>query len=239
MHAHSISLHKKIVGGRRWGGDLIDKVISGQSLRHRIIDGGVTMSTLDLESAERHFGISFADKEAFDTGWWRSPLNRKLEYLGDAVLELAVREYLHTHLSNIPTSGRSQLCAKLVSNDHLRSVSKPFSPDMFEVIIGALFVEQGFAVAQTFITRTVLVRIEEVRKPIWNPLFTLAERVQEFSHATLEYRGLGRSGKGEERVFVAGVFIDKELVAKGQGFTKLDARKDAAQSALVIKGWEK
>jgi ribonuclease-3 len=188
--------------------------------------------------------------------------NERLEFLGDAVLELASTHFLFekfpTHTEGDLTAFRAALvnavtCAeianKLGMNDYLL-LSKGESKDQgrargvllanaFEALIGAIYLDQGYDAARAFIAEHLFPKIDEiVKKKLWRDAkSTLQERVQDAEGVTPHYAVLSESGPDHDKQFVVGVYASKNMLAQGTGKSKQEAEQAAAQAALEAKGW--
>jgi len=188
--------------------------------------------------------------------------NERLEFLGDAVLELVVTEYLFQKYPQKPegelTSWRAALVnAKMLSeiaqnlgfNDFLllsrgeaKEVGKArqyILANTFEAFIGGLYLDLGYKACQKFIKREV---IKELPRIIQSRLFKDAkslfqEKAQEIVGITPTYKVLKEWGPDHAKHFVIGVFLKEELVAEGEGSSKQEAEEEAAKKALEIKRW--
>lgn len=193
---------------------------------------------------------------------YEHPHNERLEFLGDAVLELAVTEFLFTKFPQKPEGELTNLRAALVNGEMLGTIGKEIALDGFllmsrgeakdtgrarnylvanamEAVIGALYRDQGYQAAEDFIARNIFTRLEKV---IAEGLYTDAkshfqEKAQEHTGITPNYRILKESGPDHDRSFTAGVYIEDELIAEGNGNSKQEAQREAAKNALEVKGW--
>lgn len=227
----------------------------------------------DLVTLERILGFVFNNKVHLLTAiTHRSYLNEhreaeqdhneRLEFLGDAVLELVVTDFLFHKYPDKPegelTAIRSALVntisladasTKLGVNDYLL-MSKGESKDIgrarqyilanaFEAFIGALYVDQGYSVAQRFIAEQLFPKTEEiVEKKLWQDAKSrFQELAQEHSSLTPTYNTLAQEGPDHDRVFTVGVFLGKEKIGEGKGRAKQEAEQEAALSAIKQKGW--
>lgn len=188
--------------------------------------------------------------------------NERLEFLGDAVMELIVTEYLYKHYPNEPegqmTSWRaalvntkmiSSVAARLNFNDYLL-LSKGEAKEMgksrqyilantFEAFIGALYLDQGYEQSRAFISKYLLTELPVIIK---QQLYKDAksyfqELAQEKTKITPSYKVISESGPDHAKHFVVGVYLDGELVATGNGLSKQEAEEDTAKNALIAKGW--
>ncbi|MBI5457437.1 ribonuclease III [Candidatus Kaiserbacteria bacterium] len=227
----------------------------------------------DLAAFEAKLGYSFQDKRLLETAFThRSYLNEnkaagrehneRLEFLGDAVLELVVTEFLYAKYPDKPegdlTSFRAALvntvsiadaATKLSMNDYLllsRGESKDTGrarmiilANAFEALIGALYLDSGYETAKKFIADQLFHKTEEVvEKRLWQDAKSrLQELAQEKNGITPTYQVMSQSGPDHDRTFVVGAFIGQEKVATGEGRSKQEAEQDAAQKALTAKGW--
>lgn len=227
----------------------------------------------DLIALERILGFVFHDKKNLLTAiTHRSYLNEhkdalqehneRLEFLGDAVLELIVTDFLFHKYPEKPegelTAIRSALVntisladasTKLGVNDYLL-MSKGEAKDTgrarlyilanaFEAFIGALYVDQGYDIAQKFVAGELFPKTEEiVEKKLWqDPKSRFQELAQEHSNLTPTYNTLGQEGPDHDRVFTVGVFLGKEKIGEGKGRAKQEAEQEAALAAIHAKNW--
>jgi ribonuclease-3 len=188
--------------------------------------------------------------------------NERLEFLGDAVLELIATHFLYekfpTHNEGELTAFRAALvnavtCAevatKLGMNDYLllsRGESKDngrargiLLANAFEALIGAIYLDQGYETTQAFIAEHLFPKINEIiQKKLWRDAkSTLQEKVQEHQGATPYYAVIRESGPDHDKEFVVGVYAKDALLAQGGGKSKQEAEQAAARNALDSKGW--
>lgn len=188
--------------------------------------------------------------------------NERLEFLGDAVLELAVTEYLYDNYPN-PEGELTNWRASLVNGDSLAEVGKNLGIEEFilmsrgesrdknskarmyilanamEAIIGAIYLEHGFSSAKKFILKNIVVKLEDIikKKLYIDPKSNFQEKAQEKEGVTPSYKMISSQGPDHAKVFKVGVYLDKELVATGEGSSKQEAQIQAAQNALVKRKW--
>ncbi len=190
--------------------------------------------------------------------------NERLEFLGDAVLELVVTEYLYLNYPEKTegelTSWRASLvnsnilgevAGKLDFNDFILLSSgeekqkgkarKYILANAFESFIGALYLDQGKEACAIFIEENLIPELEIVlREKLYKSAKTkLQERAQEEISVTPAYNLIEETGPDHKKAFEIGVYLDDNLLAKGKGFSKQEAEEDAAQKALETKGWNK
>ncbi len=188
--------------------------------------------------------------------------NERLEFLGDAVLELIATDYL---FSAYPDKAEGELTAIrsaivntqslsgsadiLNLNDYLL-LSKGEAKDTgrargyilantFEAVIGALYVDQGYDAAKTFVENHLLIKVDDiVANKLWlDSKSYFQEKAQEFYNTTPHYEKMSEEGPDHDKVFTMGLFIGRELVARAQGASKQDAEQVAARKGLEVKGW--
>jgi len=188
--------------------------------------------------------------------------NERLEYLGDAVLELVTTHFLFKKFpeenEGILTSYRSaivdttsllEVAEKLQVNDFLQ-LSKGEAKDtgrarafiiadVVEAIIGAIYLDQGYEMAQKFIADNFLCKIDEVvEKSLWQDAKSnFQEKAQEIVKVTPEYKVLEEVGPDHNKRFKIGVFLNNKIMAEGEGVSKQEAEQLAAKNALKAKQW--
>jgi ribonuclease-3 len=188
--------------------------------------------------------------------------NERLEFLGDAVLELIVTNFLYRKYPNY-TEGEltalrsalvnaiiiSEVALKIGMNDFLL-LSKGESKDTgkarqyilantYEAYVGAVYLDQGYELANQFVTKSLLPYTEEiVAKKLWRDAKSLVqEKAQEFVNFTPAYKVLSESGPDHDKHFTIGIFFGPDLIAEGKGKSKQEAEQKAAEAALKTKNW--
>ncbi|MBP1991373.1 ribonuclease III [Paenibacillus eucommiae] len=183
--------------------------------------------------------------------------NERLEFLGDAVLELTVSEFLYFTYPNRSEGELTKLRASIVCEPSLVTFAENldfgayvflgkgeeltggrFRPallaDVFESFIGALYLDQGLEVVKTFLNRYVFVQISSEGKLLIHDYKTqLQEHTQQNNLGVIEYRIVDERGPAHEREFIAEVFIEDQLLGKGTGRSKKEAEQQAASEALA------
>ncbi len=183
--------------------------------------------------------------------------NERLEFLGDAVLELVVTEYLFANFKEpegVLTNWRSALvrtesisaaAAKLgfepllrLSRGEKRGTERARAQilaNCFEAVIGSLYLDQGYAAAKKFITDNLLVTFKEIlASGSWmDPKSHLQELVQSHEGFTPIYKVLSEEGPDHDKIFTVGVFVDGKLNGQGIGPSKQAAQQSAAEAALA------
>jgi ribonuclease III len=228
---------------------------------------------LDFSKFEEIAGIIFKDKnllrEAFthrsylnENRNFEYSHNERLEFLGDAVLELVVTEYLY---EKYPDNNEGELTAyraslvnavilsevaqKISVNDFLL-LSKGESKDTgkarqyilanaMESIIGATYLDQGYEAAKYFIAKNLFYLIEKiVEEKTWiDAKSKFQEKAQEKESLTPMYKSLKEEGPDHDKEFTIGVYLDETLIAEGSGKSKQEAEQEAAKKALEVKKW--
>jgi ribonuclease-3 len=189
--------------------------------------------------------------------------NERMEFLGDAVLELVITEELFNDFLNPEgelTNWRSALVnAKILAGvayeiglepylllshgeekDSSTKARDAIMANLMEALIGAIYLDQGYEVSKKFITKWVWSKLDDILE---NALYTDAksrfqEAAQEKVGLTPGYKVITESGPDHEKTFKIGVYLDKELVATGIGNSKQEAQTDAAEAGLKVKGWK-
>lgn len=188
--------------------------------------------------------------------------NERLEFLGDAVLELVVTEYLYGNYPN-PEGELTSWRAALVNGENLAKIAKKLGVEEFlmmskgeakdkgrarqyllansmEAIIGAIYLDQGYGKAKEFISKNIIVSLDEVLKEklYMDPKSFFQEKAQEVEKITPSYRVLKEWGPDHDKHFIVGVFLNDEKAAEGEGSSKQEAQREAAKNGLKAKGWD-
>jgi len=232
------------------------------------------LNHMDFDTFEEKAGVKFKNrallKQAFthrsyinenrDSGLEH---NERLEFLGDAILELVITDYLYHKREDSDegelTSLRSALvnadtCAKVATklevNDYLL-LSKGESKDVgrarlyilanaLEAIIGAIYIDQGYDKAKEFILTHVAPIMEEILSGgSWiDPKSLFQEKAQEFIGETPVYKTIRESGPDHDKHFTVAVTVSAKTYGEGEGKSKQDAEQAAARNALDKQGWK-
>lgn len=183
--------------------------------------------------------------------------NERLEFLGDAVLELATSEFLYQKFPLIPEGQLTAYRAALVKTTSLAEAANRLEfgtalklskgeeisggrhnlsllADTFEAVTGAIYLDQGYQAAVTFLNQHIFTQIDNVIKHNLHKDFksSLQESVQAQGHASPEYTVIEESGPDHAKIFVIGVSVDGKALATGTGHSKQEAQQDAAKHAL-------
>jgi ribonuclease-3 len=218
--------------------------------------------------AKDQLGVEFNDLDLLITAFTHrsyvnehkksvSAHNERLEFLGDAVLELVVTEYLysnHDDPEGILTNWRSALvrtesigaaAAKYGFEPLLRlsrgekhgtqRAREQILANSFEAVVGALYLDQGYEVSKAFITKTILATFNGILESgSWmDPKSHLQEVVQSRQGFTPVYKVLEETGPDHDKIFTVGVFVDGKLYGQGTGPSKQAGQQKAAEAALT------
>ncbi|MDR1970043.1 MAG: ribonuclease III [Candidatus Nomurabacteria bacterium] len=183
--------------------------------------------------------------------------NERLEFLGDAVLEMATTEFLFTNFEQpegILTSWRSALVrtesiAAAGANLNYESLIRMsrgekqgseaarlhIVANAFEALIGAIYLDQGYAAAKDFINKHILHQVDDIlASGSWrDPKSHLQEISQRVDSETPDYRVLDEEGPDHEKKFTVGVFVRGKEIGRGDGSSKQVAQQNAARKALL------
>lgn len=227
----------------------------------------------DLTKLEQNIGVKFKDQDILTQATvhrsyinehpeFKLDHNERLEFLGDAVLELIVTEYLYSHYPN-PEGELTNWRASLVNGSNLAKIAKNLNLDSYlmmskgeskdrdskarqyimanalEAIIGAIYLDQGLRTAKKFISNNILSDLKEIiaKKLYIDAKSHFQEQAQEKLGVTPVYKILESSGPDHAKVFKIGVYLEKELIATGTGTSKQEAQTEAAKKALKNKNW--
>lgn len=227
----------------------------------------------DFSLFEKTIGNAFKDKKILEQAFiHRSYINEnprlglshneRLEFLGDAVLELIVTDYLYGTYPDKDegdlTAYRSALVNAIVigevasalgMNDFLL-LSKGEAKDTgrarqtilantYEAFLGALYLDQGYVACKGFVLNTLIPKLETILKEkTWkDPKSRVQEEAQERIGVTPSYRLISESGPDHDKYFTIAIYFGHEKIAEGKGRSKQEAQQDAAALALEAKGW--
>ncbi len=231
------------------------------------------MST-DFNNFEKRIGITFLHKELLRTAFThRSYLNEnrrsgmehneRLEFLGDAVLELIVTEYLYAKYPDKTEGDLTSYRSALVNANTLSGVAEGLGmndclllsrgeakdtgrarqvilANTIEAFLGALYLDQGYEAAKRFVSANLFSLTDEiVRTRIWlDAKSHFQEKAQEIVGVTPSYETVKETGPDHDKHFTVAVFLARERVAEGEGKSKQEAEQQAAKAGLEAKGWE-
>lgn len=228
---------------------------------------------IDFTQFEKDVDIIFNDKKLLEQAFIhrsyinensgsRLSHNERLEFLGDAVLELAVTNYLYLKYPKCDegelTAYRSALVNAviigevagtlgmnnylLLSKGEAKDTGKARSyilANTYEAYVGAVYLDQGYGVAEEFIARTLFGKIDMiVAKKLWRDAKSLVqEKSQEYVGVTPSYKVVNESGPDHDKHFTIAIFFGDDRIAEGKGKSKQEAEQAAARNALETKGW--
>ncbi len=188
--------------------------------------------------------------------------NERLEFLGDAVLELIVTEHLYKNYAN-PEGDLTNWRAALVNAKTLAGISRDLQFEEYlllskgeardkdskarmyilanaiEAIIGAIYLDAGMKAAEAFIQKHILSHLKHILELelYVDAKSKFQETAQEMLGVTPTYKVLEEKGPDHNKEFTVGVFLDKEMIAVGRGSSKQEAQVAAAEAGLEAKGW--
>lgn len=225
---------------------------------------------MDLPHLENKLGVKFKNIDLLSEALthrsylnenpkWPLPHNERLEFLGDAVLELAVTEILFNHYPSSPEGELTAIRSALVNYQMLANIAKNIElgdyiflsrgeikdagkarevilANAFEAVLGAIYLDTNYEIAKNIIEKIVMVRLDEViEKKLYNdPKSLLQEIIQEKLKTTPTYSVLSEKGPDHAKIFKVGVFFNGDLIAEGEGSSKQEAEVEAAKEALRV-----
>ncbi|OHB14515.1 MAG: ribonuclease III [Candidatus Zambryskibacteria bacterium RIFCSPLOWO2_12_FULL_45_14] len=229
---------------------------------------------MNFEKFEKSAGVVFKDKSLLKQAFThRSYINEnrtlniehneRMEFLGDAVLELVVTDFLYKRFHDSDEGDMTSLRSALVNADTCSQVAQTLGANEFlllskgeakdtgrarqyilantlEAVIGAIYLDQGYEIAKNFILTHITPLTEEIIKGgAWiDSKSLLQEKVQEHVGITPVYKSARESGPDHDKHFVVRVYVGNEIYGEGEGKSKQDAEQEAARSALESKGWK-
>ena len=231
------------------------------------------MKNLDLPGLEEKLGVEFKDKKFLQEAVthrsylnenrnYQLPHNERMEFLGDAVLELSVTKYLFNNYPN-PEGELTNWRAALVNGEMLSRIAQELKieghilmsrreqkdtgkardyilANAMEAIIGAIYLDQGFDKADEFVVKNITAKLPEIleKGSYLDPKSYFQEKAQEETQITPHYEVLKEWGPDHDKKFVAGVFLGSEKIAEGEGDSKQEAQRNAAENGLKAKNWK-
>lgn len=228
----------------------------------------------EISKLEKSLGVKFTNKDLITQAVvHRSYLNEhpdfklehneRLEFLGDAVLELIVTDHLYRTYPN-PEGELTNWRASLVNAIMLAGIAKDLGIEEFlylskgetadinskarlyilanamEAVIGAIYMDKGYEESRKFVHDKVITKLPEIleKKLYQDPKSRFQEIAQDQVGVTPTYKVLEESGPDHAKHFVIGVFLKKDMIAKGEGTSKQEAQVAAAEQGLKAKNWE-
>ena len=225
----------------------------------------------DFLKFEKKLGIDFVDHKLLQKAFThRSYINEnpgakehneRLEFLGDAVLELVVTDYLFKNYAE-PEGDLTSWRAALVNSEMLSAVSSDLGlgdylllsrgeekdlgrardyilANAFEALLGAIYIDRGMKVAKSFVENNILDKLDMVlEKGLYkDSKSSFQEKAQEKVNITPHYKVLDEWGPDHKKEFKVGVYLGNDLISEAEGVSKVSAEKEAAKKALEIKKW--
>ncbi|KND49869.1 MAG: ribonuclease III [Parcubacteria bacterium C7867-003] len=227
----------------------------------------------DIKEFQKSIGISFKDVGLLTQAFvHRSYINEnkqsglshneRLEFLGDAVLELVITDFLYKKYTDKAEGELTAYRSALVNADTCAGIatklgmgqylllSKGESKDTgrarqyilanaLEALIGAIYLDQGLEKAHEFIEKNFTLILEKIisERGHVDSKSLFQEKAQEFDGITPAYKTIKESGPDHEKKFTVGVYLGKDLLATGEGESKQDAEQNAARGALEKRNW--
>jgi ribonuclease-3 len=224
---------------------------------------------MDLAALESKIKIQFKDRELLQSAMthrsylnenrrWPMPHNERLEFLGDAVLELITTEYLYRNYPN-PEGELTNLRSALVNYKMLSEIASELELDKYillskgeakdtgrarqvilanaiEALIGAVYLDSGFETSRMFINEFVINHLAAIVNDgkILDPKSKFQELTQEKVGVTPHYKVLAEWGPDHNKNFEVGVFVNERQIAKGVGSSKQEAEIAAAENGLKV-----
>lgn len=227
----------------------------------------------EFNELEKALNISFVNKDLLKQAFLhRSYLNEhaglgmmhneRLEFLGDAVLELVVTDYLYKEYSQKPEGELTAYRASLVNTNAISDAAKRLGfedylllskgeskdtgkarayilANTFEAFTGALYLDQGYEPSRKFIEAHLLPELKNIiTHGLWRDAKSFVqEKSQETESITPSYKVLHDTGPDHDKIFTVGIYFRDQKIAEGKGSSKQEAETEAARKALEVKGW--
>ena len=227
---------------------------------------------MTIDELEKKIGIEFKDHNLIETVFvHRSYLNEhrslnlehneRLEFLGDAVLELCATEYLFRTFPDKAEGEMTNWRSALVKGESLSAESKRLGindllktsrgeskntgkardlllANAFEALIGAIYLDQGYDQAAGFVEANVLYKLPEILKEglYYDPKSKFQEMSQEMLGITPTYELISESGPDHAKTFITGAYLGNEKVGEGSGASKQRSQSEAAKD--VLEHWD-
>ncbi len=231
-----------------------------------------TAKIKNIAQLEETIGLEFTDKDLLTLAFVHKSFinehtgekgyNERLEFLGDAVLELAVTQFLYHHYPEQPEGQLTNWRSALVKGKNLAKVSKALGLGQYlllsrgedlsggrekeyilantcEALIGAIFLDKGFEVANQFILKHIVQMLDDIIAKGLNvdAKSRVQELAQEKFNLTPTYELISEDGPDHDKKFIMGIHFGKKLAGQGEGSSKQDAEQAAAKDAMVKEGW--
>lgn len=227
----------------------------------------------DFSKFEEKIGISFADKDLLKQAFTHRSFinenqgvstghNERLEFLGDAVLELVTTEELYHRFPSKPEGELTSIRAAMVNTNSISDAAKNWGmndflllskgeskdtgkarsyilANTFEAVVGAIYLDGGYEKAKAFIKESLFESISYIvkHKTYIDSKSFVQEKAQEMIGVTPSYAVISETGPDHDKNFTIGIYFGEEKIAEGKGKSKQEAEQDAARNALNKKKW--
>jgi ribonuclease-3 len=232
------------------------------------------MVSNDLNKLQKRLDLKFTDESLLKQALvHRSYLNEhpdfkmghneRLEFLGDAVLEIVVTEFLYLNFTETPEGDLTNWRASLVNAKMLYEIARELNieeclylskgesrdknkksrqfilANAVEAIIGAIYLSLGLPAAKKFILKNVVSKLDDIlrNQSYLDPKSHFQEKAQEIRGITPHYQILDEEGPDHAKVFTVGLYLDQELITTGNGSSKQEAQVDAAAKGVKKMAW--
>ncbi len=222
----------------------------------------------------KKIGLSFKDPELLKQAFVHKSFlnehhnfkigdNERLEFLGDAVLELISTIFLYKKFPEKPEGELTNIRASLVNSESLAEEAKKMNLEQYlflshgeakesntkarkyilanciEAIIGAIYIDSGYEKAEKFVTKYILYKLENIidNKLYIDPKTKFQEKAQEIFNITPKYKPLEERGPDHNKIFTVGLYLEDKLISRGKGGSKQEAEIEAAKMGLKKNNW--
>jgi len=205
------------------------------------------------------FDLAFTHRSYLNEANSPSESNERLEFLGDSILSFVVSTYIYDTYKDRKEGELTSLRSVLTNTETLYEVgkrldlgrnlrlskgeeesggreSKTILANTYEAVVGALYLDQGIEAVKEFINETILKVIDEIVEVqgLKDPKSALQELLQETQKASPNYEVISAEGPDHDRMYTVGVYLAGKMLAQGQGKSKQEGEKKAAQNALQM-----
>ena len=206
------------------------------------------------------FDLAFTHRSYLNESNGATESNERLEFLGDSILSFIVSTYIYDEYKERKEGELTSLRSVLTNTETLYEVSKELNlgknlklskgeeetggresktilANTYEAVLGAIYLDQGIESARKFIYDTIIKDIDKIveSQGLKDPKSGLQEFMQENYKTSPRYEVLSESGPDHNKIYVVGVYFEEEFMAKGEGKSKQEAEKKAAQNALASR----
>lgn len=225
----------------------------------------------DLHEFEDRLGYRFGNIALLEralthssySGGKNNGSNERLEFLGDAVLQIAVSQYLFTNMTTVPEGGLTKLRASIVCENSLYSFAKRINlgrfiylgkgeemtggrdrrsilADAFEAVIAAIYLDGGMPEAERFILKFVpsIEALKSGKVKLGDYKTILQEIIQQNPEERISYNVTEEDGENHHKIFTADVLLNGQVIGSGKGQSKKEAEQAAAREAIQLMGYE-